>query len=399
MPTQDLPQIIPYGTQVIDASDIASVVSVLQGSHLTQGPAIAGFEDALSEWLDGAEVVAVSNGTAALHLACAVLGLGAGDVGVTTPISFAASANGFLYCGADAVFTDVDPLTGLMCPKALDRTLAELNRKGQRPGVVVAVSLAGRVADMRAMRSICNAYGWRLVEDAAQSLMAHGADGVKSASCAHSDMATLSFHPVKHITTGEGGAVVTRDATLAARLRLLRSHGIEKPWAHDSGDDLHEPAWFYRQIALGWNYRMCDMQAALGESQMLKAELFLRDRRAVAERYDRWLQQDPFEGVLRSVPGDAGHAYHLYVVHWADESTRNRAFAFLRKRGVITQVHHVPIYRHPYYEQRYGPQRFAGAEAYYAGCMSLPMYPGLSERDQAYVVESLAEFVRLQIGN
>jgi UDP-4-amino-4,6-dideoxy-N-acetyl-beta-L-altrosamine transaminase len=384
---------LPYGRQWIDEEDIAAVAAVLRSDFVTQGPAIAEFEAALAAVTGARHAVVVSSGTAALHLTCLALGLGPGRTGITSPITFAASANCFFYAGASAGFGDVDATTGLMSPAALQAELERRSAAGDPPGIVIAVSLAGRVSDLPALAAICGRHGWTLVEDAAQSLGARYRGGEvvhASASCAHTRAAILSFHPVKHICTGEGGAVLTNDEALAARVRRLRTHGIERPAVGTSG--VAEGGWFYEQLELGYHYRLTDIQAALGTSQLRRLPLFLERRREIARRYAAELSAEPFARVLRAPAFDPDHSYHLYVVHFASSGLRRAAYDFLATRNIRAQVHHIPVYRHPWYRARLGAITLPGAEAWYAGCLSLPVFPAMTDADQARVIAALAEF-------
>jgi UDP-4-amino-4,6-dideoxy-N-acetyl-beta-L-altrosamine transaminase len=386
--------VLPYARQWIEDDDIAAVAAVLRSDFLTQGPAIAEFEAGLAGATGVKHAVAVASGTAALHLTCVALGLGPGRTGITSPITFAASANCFLYTGATASFADVDPQTGLLAPAALEPELERRAAAGEPPGVVIAVSLAGRAANLPALAAICARHGWALVEDAAHSLGAeYATDGgsCRSGSCAHTRAAILSFHPVKHICTGEGGAVLTNDAALAAHVRRLRTHGIERPAPGTAGAD--EGGWFYEQQELGYHYRLTDMQAALGLSQLRKLPRFLARRRELARGYAGRLAAPPFSRVLRAPRFDRDHAYHLYVVHWRTPELRRQAYDFLAARGVHTQVHYIPVYRHPHYRRCGVKVSLPGAEAFYGGCLSLPLFPAMTEADQERVLGALADFV------
>lgn len=385
---------IPYARQWIDESDIAAVEGVLRSDFLTQGPAIERFEKGLCEATGAAHAVVVSSGTAALHLACLALDFSPAHIGVTSPITFAASANCFLYCGGCAAFTDVDPATGLMTPDSLARRLQELTTHGVPPGLVVAVSLAGAVAPMGPLAQVCARFGWTLVEDAAHSLGGtyRSANGrtLRSGSCADTRAAILSFHPVKHVCAGEGGAVLTNDPALAARVRRLRTHGIVKPTPEEL--PAGEGGWFYEQRELGYHYRLTDMQAALGASQLARLPAFLQRRRELAKNYAETLARDPFVRVLRAPAFDAAHAYHLYVVHFRTRELRRAAYDYLAARDIRTQVHYIPVYRHPHYRRVGGEMTLPGAEAWYAGCLSLPLFPKMSEAEQERVVAALREF-------
>ena len=386
--------VIPYARQWIDDDDVAAVCRVLRSDFLTQGPAIEAFEQALCHVTGAAHAVVVASGTAALHLACLGLGFGPGRTGVTSPITFAASANCFLYSGGVAAFADVNAETGLITPESLEDRLGRLSADGVAPGIVIAVSMAGCPGDLAGLATVCGRHGWTLVEDAAHSLGAEyrGAEGAvyHSGSCAHSRAAILSFHPVKHVCAGEGGAILTQDAGLAGHLRRLRTHGIEKPSINDR--PAGEGDWFYEQRELGFHYRMTDIQAALGLSQLGKLPAFLHRRRELARRYAEALAAEPFDRVLRAPAFEAGHAYHLYVVHFRTSELRRAAYDHLAARGIRTQVHYIPVYRHPHYQRMCGPLSLPGAEAWYRGCLSLPMYPALSDEDQSRVLEALAEF-------
>ncbi len=393
-PANPVQPVLPYARQWIDDEDIAAVAAVLRSDFLTQGPAIAEFEAALAATTGARHAVAVSSGTAALHLTCLALGLGPNRTGLTSPITFAASANCFLYVGAAAGFVDIDPGSGLMQPAALAAELERRTATGAAPGVVIAVSLAGRVADLPVLAEVCARHGWTLVEDAAQSLGAeYRADNRRyhSAGCAHTRAAVLSFHPVKHICTGEGGAVLTNDDALAARLRRLRTHGIERPVTDSAGVE-REGGWYYEQLELGYNYRLTDIQAALGASQLRKLPRFLERRRALARRYAEALTTEPFDRVLVAPAFAPDPSYHLYIVHFRTPELRRAAYDHLGAHGIRAQVHHIPVYRHPYYRGRPGMASLPGAETFYAGCLSLPLFPAMRDADQDRVLAGLAAF-------
>jgi UDP-4-amino-4,6-dideoxy-N-acetyl-beta-L-altrosamine transaminase len=383
-------RILPYASQWIDEADIQAVVDVLRSDFVTQGPVLERFEPALADTTGAKHAVVVSSGTAALHLACLGLGVAPGKTGITSPITFAASANCILYCGGKLGFTDVDPRSGLMDPGALEAELSRQADLGATPGVVVAVSLAGKPADLPALKRHCDRYGWRMLEDAAHSFGAvYDSEGsvVRSASCRHSDAAILSFHPVKHICTGEGGAILTNDDELAVRVRSLRTHGIVR------SADGQKPSWHYEQVELGYHYRMTDMQAALGLSQLRKLPGFLRRRRALARRYAETFSAELFRSAFFSPPAEESHAWHLYVVHFRDSRVRQKAFEFLASAGIRTQIHYIPVYKHPYHKSVVGEIEMKGAETYYAGCLSLPLFPKMTDADQDRVIGALADFV------
>ena len=386
-----------YGRQSIDRSDIDAVVAVLQSDFLTQGPAVDRFEAALAERVGAKYAVAVSNGTAALHLACLAAGIGPGDRGLTAAITFAASANCLRYAGAEVSFVDIDPDTLGMSSLALKQEI------DAHPDVqaVIPVHLGGLARNMMEVREL--AKGSLVIEDAAQAFGATYESGKPVGCGTHSDMTTFSFHPVKSITTGEGGAVVTNDDELAHRLRMLRSHGMERDAAKfvttDAIEDGCVKPWFHEQQLLGFNYRMTDLQAALGLSQLAKLDHFLQRRRAIAARYDDEFSGLPHMRVPQSSVGDrARSALHLYIVLFdfdAISTTRTAFMAGLRDAGVGTQVHYIPVYRHPYYAQRYGvdPGEYPEAERYYRGCLSLPIFPDMTDEDVDYVATTVREAV------
>lgn len=375
---------IPYARQMIDQSDIDAVIEVLHSDWLTQGPCIPALEAALAATVGAAHVVAVTSGTAGLHLACHALGLGPGDRLWTTPLSFVASSNCALYCGADVDFIDIDPDTGLMSLEVLAEELHRARHLGTLPKIVVAVHYAGLVLDMLALFELAREFGFRIIEDAAHALGAVS-DGITVGTCRHSDVAVFSFHPVKHITTGEGGAVATQNPLLAQRLSLLRSHGITRDAALMKGES--EGDWYYEQVELGFNYRMTDLQAALGTSQLRRLDAFLARRRQLAERYPALLEGLP----VKALPPSPDAAWHLYPVR-VEASRRKDVFDAMRRAQVIVNVHYLPIYLQPYYRRLgFQPGRCPQAEVFYAGLISLPMYAGLEDAAQDRVVRLLAK--------
>lgn len=377
---------IPYSRQQVSQADIDAVVEVLRGDWLTQGPAVERFERALAGYCGVASAVAVSSGTAALHLACRALGLGPGDTLWTSPITFVASANCALYCGADVDFVDVDPRTYSLCPDALAAKLEDAERKGRLPKVVVPVHFAGQSCDMSRIHALSARYGFRVIEDAAHALGGRYHDAPVG-GCRHADITVFSFHPVKSITTGEGGAVLTGDPELYRRVCALRSHGIERDRKLWSSRD--EGGWYYEQTDLGYNYRMTDIQAALGLSQLGKLDDFVMERRHLAARYDRLLTDLPLVPPIRHEPDDS--ARHLYPVRLhGGADARRRAYDALRRAGIATQVHYIPVHRQPYYRARgFRKGDFPVAESYYDGALSLPLFPGLTEVQQDHVVATL----------
>jgi perosamine synthetase len=397
---------LPYGRQCIEDDDIAAVVSQLRDDWLTQGPTVKRFEDALAEATGAKYAVAVATGTAALHLACLAAGVRAGDTGITSTITFVASANAVRYCGGEPSLTDVDPETGLMTLASLDARVKELEARGKPPKVILPVDLTGSVADLVGVRAIADRVGAIVIEDAAHSLGAtytHNGKAVSAASCAHTQMAILSFHPVKHITTGEGGAITTNDEGLYKELLDLRTHGITKDPARMLKN---EGPWYYEQRALGFNYRITDVQCALGVSQAKKLGRFVARRRELAALYDAAFA----DGVIRDrvrplrVPEGVRSSYHLYVVGLvprpgeAIESVAERRLALfqrLREESIYPQVHYIPVHRQPdFVSHGLSSGAFEGAAKYYAGCISLPMFPAMANGDVERVVQAVARGVR-----
>ena len=377
---------IPYAKQCIDDSDIQAVIDSLKSDFLTQGPKIEAFESALAETTGARHAVVVSSGTAALHLAFAALGLERNDVGIVPSITFAATANALVYSGAEPYFCDANSSSGLSEAVHFKEASNELSSQGREAKVFVPVSFTGRIADLEAIQSLASEKGAYVVEDAAHSLGALQ-NGIKSGSCSCSDAAILSFHPVKLATSGEGGAVLTNDAVLARRMRNMRSHGIEKP------DSLlkSEGGWAYAQSELGWNYRMTDIQASLGLSQLKRLDEFLNRRRALVAAYQQAFSQEPFSSCFNRPSDSEGSAWHLYVIQFKTSKLRRAAYDFMRGMGIEVQVHYMPVYRHPYYSEFMEKVR-GGAEEFYSGCLSLPLYPSLSSDEQLHVIDALAQF-------
>ncbi len=380
---------IPYGRQDINQADIDAVVEVLSSDFLTQGPMVPKFEDAVRAYCQAAHAVAVNSATSALHIACLALDLGPGDWLWTSPLTFVASANCALYCGAQVDFVDVDARTYNLCPQALARKLELAEREGRLPKIVVAVHLCGQPCDMQAIHALSKQYGFKIIEDASHAIGGRYQNAPIGRGL-FSDITVFSFHPVKVITTAEGGMAVTNDDQLAQRMRLLRSHGITR----DATQMTHVPdgPWYYEQIALGFNYRMTDVQAALGVSQMSRLDTYVARRHTLAQRYDELLADAPLTTPWQHPDGYSG--LHLYVVKLdlhRIKRTHREVFEALRAADIGVNLHYIPVYRQPYYEQRYGnrTQAFPEAESYYAQAISLPMYPTLSEADQDRVIHTL----------
>lgn len=386
-------KLLGYGRQSIDESDIEAVVTTLRGDYLTQGPAVAAFEEALARYVGARHAVVVANGTAALHIACLAAGLKPGDIGVTQAITFAASANCIAYCGARPDLVDIDPETLNMSPDALRDYL----RRVPECKVVISVAMGGLSDGLGTIREIANERV--VIEDACHALGGRGSEGNLVGGSIHADMTVFSFHPVKPITTGEGGAIVTDREDLYRSLLSFRSHGIVRaPEPLVDTSHAAEP-WYYEQQTLGYNYRLCDIQAALGRSQLCRIDAFIARRREIALFYDREFRD--IEGV-RLVQADpdfrqrSGH--HLYVLRFDFDRlglSRMEAMAALKAQGIGTQVHYIPVHYHPYYRERFVDERhrLQVAECYYRECLSLPCYPGLDDGDLKRVVAGVRKIV------
>ncbi|HEY4319073.1 MAG TPA: UDP-4-amino-4,6-dideoxy-N-acetyl-beta-L-altrosamine transaminase [Herbaspirillum sp.] len=383
---------IPYGRQHITEDDIDAVTAVLKSAYLTQGPAGPAFEQAVATHCGVAHAIAVTNATAALHIACLALEVGPGDLVWTTPITFVASANCALYCGADVDFVDIDPRTYNLDVTVLAAKLAAAASAGRLPKVVIAVHMCGQPCDMAGIGALAKQYGFKVIEDASHAI-GGTYRGEPIGHCRYSDITIFSFHPVKIITTGEGGMAVTADDELAKRLRLLRSHGITR----DKELMAHEPEgpWVYHQIALGYNYRMTDIHAALGLSQMRHLNESVRKRHEIAQRYDHLLADLPVQ--LPWQHPDSYSGFHLYVIRLQlskiRRSHREIFEAFWADR-ILVNLHYMPVYHQPYY-QRFGFARenFPQAEQYYKETISLPMYPLYTEEQQDFVCGKLREYL------
>lgn len=379
---------IPYGRQSISADDIDAVVEVLRSDWLTQGPAIERFEQAMAATCDARHAVAVSNATAALHIACLALELGPGDWLWTSPNTFVASANCALYCGAAVDFVDIDPQTLNLDVGKLAVKLAEAERLGRLPKVLVPVAFAGQSCDLAGIRQLADRYGFKVIEDASHAVGAYYLG--RPVGCgAYADITVFSFHPVKIITTGEGGLLTTQDEQLAERLRRLRSHGITRDPALMT--QASDGPWYYQQLELGYNYRMTDIQAALGLSQLTRLPAFVARRRALAERYGELLKGLPL--TLPSAQPGADSAWHLYPVRVQGEALRKRhgqIFTALRAAGIGVNLHYIPVHLQPYYRALgFGPGDFPEAERYYSEAISLPLYPDMTDEQQEQVVQAL----------
>jgi UDP-4-amino-4,6-dideoxy-N-acetyl-beta-L-altrosamine transaminase len=387
---------IPYGRQDVLTEDIDAVVSVLRSDWLTQGPTVPRFEAAVAGYCGARHAVAVNSGTSALHIACLALGLKAGDRLWTSANTFVASANCGLYCGADVDFVDIDPRSYNMSVDALAAKLTTAEKQGRLPKVVVPVHFAGQSCDMLRIRALADRYGFRIVEDAAHAIGGRYR-GAPVGDCRYCDVAVFSFHPVKAVTTGEGGVAVTNDAELASHMARLRSHGTTHDPNRMHGES--DGPWYYQVLELGWNYRMTDIQAALGVSQMLRLDDYVRRRTALAARYDRLLADSGLTLPWRD-PACAS-AWHLYVVGWNEEASglsRAEAFARLRAAGIGVNVHYIPLHTHPYFGNLgFRAGQFPNVEAYYARALTLPLFPNLTEAQQERVVETLMGMLQSRV--
>lgn len=370
--------LIPYGRQTIEDDDIQAVVDVLKSDYLTTGPKIAEFEQIVAEYVGAKYAVAISNGTSALHAACFAAGIGPGDEVITTPLTFAASANCVLYCGGTPVFADVDARTYNIDPEDIKRKITDKTR------AIIAVHLAGQPCDMDEIHSIAREHNLVVIEDGAHAL-GSVYKGKKIGSL--SDMTTFSFHPVKPITTGEGGMIVTDNESLYKKLLLFRSHGITRD---DSLMNRNDGPWFYQQLDLGYNYRITDIQCALGCSQMKKLDRFLKRRKEIVARYN-----EAFAGCNNIVTPyqlpETESGWHLYIVQ-IKKHDRKKVFETLRECGIGVNVHYIPVYMHPYYQEHgYENVHCRNAEEVYSHIISLPLYPGLSIEQQEYVIRTLKD--------
>lgn len=385
---------IPYGRQEITQADIDAVVAILQSDFLTQGPQVPLFEGAVAAYCGAKHAVAVNSATSALHIACMALGLGPGDALWTTPITFVASANCGLYCGAQVDFVDIDPRTYNVCPRALEEKLIAAKKVGRLPKVVVPVHLSGQSCDMQAIHVLARRFGFKVIEDASHAIGGKY-KGEPIGSGRYSDITIFSFHPVKIITTAEGGMALTNDSDLAQRMELLRSHGVTRdPTLMTQAPD---GPWYYQQIDLGYNYRMTELQAALGCSQLNRLAAYVERRHILARRYDTLLSKMPVTTPWQHP--DTYSGLHLYIVRLQLNnivSGHRQVFEELRAAGIGVNLHYIPIYRQPYF-QRMGfcVDQFPEAESYYREAISLPMYPTMTDAEQDEVVESMRRVLRV----
>lgn len=385
-------QHIPYGRQDINQADIDAVVAVLQSDFLTQGPMVPRFEQAVASYCGTAHTLAVNSATSALHIACLALDLGPGDWLWTSPVTFVASANCALYCGAKVDFVDIDPRTYNLCPQALERKLEQAEREGKLPKVVVPVHLCGQPCDMQAIHALAQRYGFKIIEDASHAIGGRY-KGNPIGNCEYSDITVFSFHPVKIITTAEGGMALTNSAELARKMALFRSHGITR----DPAQMTHEAdgPWYYQQIELGYNYRMTELQAALGVSQMERLDAYVTRRHQLARRYDELLASLPVTTPWQHPDSYSG--LHLYPIRLQLNQTpksHRQVFEALREQGIGVNLHYIPVHTQPYYQRMgFQPGDFPQAQAYYSEAISLPMYQTMSDGQQERVIDALKNSV------
>jgi UDP-4-amino-4,6-dideoxy-N-acetyl-beta-L-altrosamine transaminase len=378
---------IPYGRQVITQSDVDAVVAVLRSDFLTQGPQVPLLERGLAEYCGASHAVAVNSATSALHIACLALGLSEGDWLWTTPTTFVASANCALYCGAKVDFVDIDPQTSNLNPQALEQKLIIAEREGRIPKIVIPVHLCGRPCDMQAIHALSKRFGFKIIEDASHAIGSRYRNEPVG-NCRYSDITVFSFHPVKIITTAEGGAALTNHAELASKMALLRSHGITRE--PEQMVDTPDGPWYYEQIALGFNYRMTDLHAALGVSQMARIDAFVAQRHQIAAKYDKLFEELPVQVPARDQDYSALHLYVIRLKLDLISRTHHDVFVALREQGIGVNLHYIPVHTHPYYrEMGFVMGDFPEAERYYREAISLPIYPGLSDEDITRVVNAV----------
>jgi UDP-4-amino-4,6-dideoxy-N-acetyl-beta-L-altrosamine transaminase len=396
---------LPYSRHAIDEDDIAAVAEVLRGDWLTTGPAVRDFETALAQQCDAGHAISCTNGTAALHLACLALGIGPDHTVIAPTMTFAATANAARLAGAEVLFADCDPDNGLMQLPQFEAALAQLKRAGKRAAAVFPVDLAGQCADLETIAACARHEGLAIVEDSCHALgtryQRHDNSWTAVGGCADSDVTIFSFHPVKNIAAGEGGAALTNQPDVARRLAMFRNHGVNRDAAQfidkEAGfESAQVNPWYYEMTALGLNYRLSDINCALARSQLGKIEHFAAARRRLAARYDSRLAD--FAPLLRPITRSrhcvpTWHLYSVLIDFDTTGTSRGQLARALEERGIRTQVHYIPVHRHPYYRDRYGAMSLPGAEAYYRRTLSLPLFVGMDEDDVDYVVENLGELL------
>jgi UDP-4-amino-4,6-dideoxy-N-acetyl-beta-L-altrosamine transaminase len=382
--------VIPYGKQEISQQDIDAVIDVLKSDFLTQGPQVPAFEKAIALYCENEYAVAMNSATSALHLACRALNVGVGDTVWTSPISFVASANCALYCGASVDFVDIDPKSYNLCPKLLAIKLEHAETIGTLPKVVIPVHLSGQSCDMESIYKLSQRYGFAIIEDASHAIGGRYKNSPVG-SCRYSDISIFSFHPVKIITTAEGGVAVTRSKALSEKMSLLRNHGITREESQMKGES--DGPWYYQQQELGYNYRMTELQAALGLSQLSKLDECVRLRRQVADRYKQKLAALPI--TLPEQAEESFSAWHLYIIRLNLDSlavTHRQLFEMLRGNGIGVNLHYIPIYRQPFYASMgFQKESFPHSEQYYREAISIPLFHQITSSEQDYIVETLTK--------
>ena len=372
---------IPYGKQTIDENDIKEVSLAARSAFITQGPRVEGFEKELSLYVGSEYGVAVNSGTSALHISCLALGAGVGDYIWTSPMSFIASSNCALYCGSRIDFVDINKESGLMSVEALEAKLMKSKKMGCLPKIVIPVHYAGQPCDMKRIYELSCKFGFKVIEDASHALGAEYEPYSKIGNCKYCDVTVFSFHPVKMITTGEGGMAVTNDKVISTHMKRLRSHGVVKTPNMDP--------WYYEQVEMGFNYRMTDISASLGSSQLSKIEAFVDQRSNIAKRYDNEILNKNIKSIFRNTTGRS--SYHLYPILTNGSRDRRELYNLFHENDVKVQVHYIPIYKQPYY-RRMQFELYPNCEYFYDRIISIPIFPTLESRDQKYVIDILNNF-------
>ena len=376
---------ISYGRQDITKDDIEAVTNVLKSDFLTQGPCVPKFEKRVSEYCDTKYALALNSSTSALHISCLSLGLKSGDWLWTSPITFVASANCGVYCGAKVDFVDIDPHTYNLCPKALKKKLIYAKKEGKLPKILIPVHFGGQPCDMEAIYALSKEFNFKIIEDASHAIGGKY-QNQPVGNCKYSDVTVFSFHPVKIITTGEGGMALTNNHKIAERIGLLRTHGITK----NPGQMINEPHgdWYYEQVDLGFNYRMTDIQAALGVSQLTRLDNYVSRRHDLAKRYGKLLKNLPLTTPYQN--NDNYSAFHLYVIRLIDSNKHKLVFDYLRKANIGVNIHYIPVHMQPYYSQMNNNYNdLKQSELYYKDAISIPLFPTMREIDQDYIVDSI----------
>jgi UDP-4-amino-4,6-dideoxy-N-acetyl-beta-L-altrosamine transaminase len=379
---------IPYGIQDITEDDIKEVVKVLRSDFITQGQSVPIFEQKLCNYTGAEYSVVVNSCTSALHIACLALNLGPGDILWTSPITFVASANCALYCGATVDFVDIESDTAMMSVEKLKEKLEWADKKGKLPKIVIPVHFAGQPCDMKEIYALSQQYKFKIIEDAAHAIGAEY-QNERVGSCQYSDITVFSFHPVKIITTGEGGAAMTNSILLADKMKILRSHGITR----DLGKmhKKHSSLWYYEQIELGFNYRMTDMQAELGSSQLNRLDQYVLRRSDISEYYNEQLKDLAIVSLIQK--SNRRSANHLYVIKFENNShNRDEIYTSLYENGIGVNLHYIPVYRQPYYESKFDQNWLENAEDYYKNAITIPLFPGMSFQQADFIIDKLHDF-------